>query len=409
MKQSKHPPLQVAEFQGLYGPFSFPEKLLQKIWLLGLFDRQAARLDDGTPLEVLTPGRWNLLGGPDFRGANLRLGGRDVSGDVEVHFHAADWAKHGHDRDPAYAGVVLHVVLFEPPAGGARPRRLDGREIPQLVLLPWLHCHLEEFAADDAIEALVHRHAVQLAEALLELPRVARLERLRAAAERRWKQKVHFAEVRLARLGWEEACHHTALEILGYRFNRAPMLAVAGRFPLRLWRERIPASAELWATGEPCWRRQGVRPANHPRHRLDQYCAWIAAASDWPARWLLWRDSVVCVSPENLADVAKTRREYGFPAWRDRLAQQVVGGAVSGARLDTLITNGLLPLLAAQSGERLFDRWFAWYPGEVPERLTRALRLAGICGRGAAPLHVGAVQAMLQLSLDQPDGFGSRD
>ena len=84
----------------------------------------------------------------------------------------------------------------------------------------------EEFAADDAMEARVLRHAVQLAEALLELPLAERLERLRAAAERRWKQKVHFAEVRLARLGWEEACHHTALEILGYRFNRAPMLVI---------------------------------------------------------------------------------------------------------------------------------------------------------------------------------------
>jgi len=150
-----------------------------------------------------------------------------------------------------------------------------------------------------------------------------------------------------------------------------------------------------------------VRPANHPRHRLEQYGAWAAAVPDWPERWGNWRDSAALVPSGEWEDVAKIRHRHAFSAWRERLAKQVLGGAVSGARLDTLITNGLLPLLAVQTGERLFGRWFAWYPGEVPERLTRALRLAGICGRGAAPLHEGAVQAMLQLSLDRPEGFGS--
>jgi hypothetical protein len=33
----------VAEVQGLYGAFSFPERLLQKIWLRGDFDAGVAR------------------------------------------------------------------------------------------------------------------------------------------------------------------------------------------------------------------------------------------------------------------------------------------------------------------------------------------------------------------------------
>lgn len=86
----------VEELQGLYGPYAFPEKLLQKIWLLGYFDTRGARLADGRMLEVLAPGRWNLLGGPDFRGAKLRIDGRELIGDVEVHFHAHDWERHRH-------------------------------------------------------------------------------------------------------------------------------------------------------------------------------------------------------------------------------------------------------------------------------------------------------------------------
>src|SRR5688572_30260571 len=102
----------VAELQGLYGPFTMHEKIVQKIWLQGEFDARRAQLLDGRPLEIISPGKWNLLGGPDFFGARLRIDGRDVHGDVEIHFHAADWMAHGHAANPSYANVVLHVVLF---------------------------------------------------------------------------------------------------------------------------------------------------------------------------------------------------------------------------------------------------------------------------------------------------------
>ncbi len=397
----------VEEMQGLYGPYAFSEKLLQKIWLLGYFDTRGARLTDGRMLVVLTPGRWNLLGGPDFRGARLRINGRELTGDVEVHFHAADWERHGHDRDPAYNEVVLHVVLFEPRAGAPSPRTVDGRAIAQLVLLPWLHCNLEEFAADDAVEALAQRDAVRQAEALLELEPPARAARLREAARLRWRQKVHFASVRLAKLGWEGACHHTALEILGYRFNRAAMLAVAERCPLSAWRAGLDES-EAWVAGGELWRLQGVRPANAPRRRLAQYRAWVTAVPAWPERWWRLGEATALALPEPPAiDVAAVRREQGLAGWRERLATEITGGAVGGARLDTLVANGLLPLLAAKTGASLFLWWYCGAAGEVPEAISKALRLAGVVGRGAAPWHEGAVQGMLQLALERPAGWGT--
>src|SRR5215217_3600747 len=93
------PPPAVAEIQGLYGSFSFPEKLLQKIWLRGDFDRASAITSDGRRVRVLHPGKWNLLGGPDFTGARLRFMDeplREIHGDIEVHLRAADWDAHGH-------------------------------------------------------------------------------------------------------------------------------------------------------------------------------------------------------------------------------------------------------------------------------------------------------------------------
>src|SRR5688500_10757337 len=227
----------VAEIQGLYGAFSFAEKLLQKIWLRGDFDRAASVLSDWRRLRIVHSCKGNLRGGPDFGDARLRFGDpsdRETMGDVEVHLHASDWDAHGHARDPAYDRVVLHVVLF-PPENGHVTRGVAGREIPILALLPLLHRALEEFAADEAVEALANRPLATLPDELSALPANECAAVLHRHATARWREKVHYAGLRVERLGWDAACHHAALEILGYRFNRAPMLRIAGEWPLTKW------------------------------------------------------------------------------------------------------------------------------------------------------------------------------
>ena len=85
---------EVQEIQGLYGPFSLSERVLQKIWLKGDMDQTQLRTVSGKTLRVLDPGRWNLLEGPDFLEARLELDGQKLVGDVEVHFHTSDWQLH---------------------------------------------------------------------------------------------------------------------------------------------------------------------------------------------------------------------------------------------------------------------------------------------------------------------------
>jgi len=390
----------VAELQGIHGAFAFPERLLQKIWLRGDFDRAAARLVDGRALRILFPGRWNLLGGPDFRQARLRFGtGVDApvfTGDVELHLHAADWDAHGHARDPAYNDVGLHVVLFPPPPGSVTVGT-GGNRIPVLALLPLLHRGLEEFAADEAVEQMAGRVLARLPDELAQVPAEERRRLLENHAARRWRQKVHFAGLRLRRLGWEAACHQTALEILGYRFNRAPMLRLAACHPLPDWRERPPDPAALAATGDETWSLQGVRPANRPVVRLRQYAAWVARVPRWPE---VWRDAARALEaglPAPVEGAAAVRRAEGFGEWRAKVAERVCGGAIPGTRLDTLICDGLLPLAAAEgfciaAAER---RWRHWFPGDLPPSLRRVLVAAGECDGAAHPLSHGAAQGAL--------------
>lgn len=88
----------------------FNEEELRYIWKKGLFSGKILKTVEGLELEVLLPGEENTHAGPDFFNARLRLGGIIWAGNVEVHRAASDWNRHGHQQDPAYDNVILHVI-----------------------------------------------------------------------------------------------------------------------------------------------------------------------------------------------------------------------------------------------------------------------------------------------------------
>ena len=411
----------VAEIQGLYGAFSFPEKLLQQIWLRGDFDARELRTADGHDVQIINPGRWNLLGGPDFTGARLRIDGVVTTGDVELHLRAADWRAHGHASDPAYDKVVLHVALF--PCADRCSFGAQGREIPLLILLPRLHHDLEEYAADAAVERMANHPLTRAHEALAAMNEAALRDTLNRFSQERWAQKIRYAKIRIERLGWNEACHQTALEILGYRANRAPMLTIATRYPLAAWREfsAEESAKSAWfdamvssADGGLRWHHQGVRPANHPRTRLLQYARWIGACPEWPETL---RDLAAAIAGSARSGFAEDvtcgafRRSHSLRGNRERFAEEIVGGAVGGSRLDTLICDGFLPLLAAreEADARLLGAWWRhWFAGDVPARWLALLRGLGVIGTRDWPASHGAVQGLLGwlLAEEKKQDFG---
>lgn len=383
--------LAVAEIQGIYGPFTFSEKLLQKIWAQGDFDRSQLCSTDGISVEIISPGKWNLLAGPDFKHARLRLGGgEELVGDVELHLRAEDWAAHAHANDPAYGGVKLHVVLF-PPRPDILTKHGDGRAIPILALLPWLHHDLEEYAADEAVAKLSNRTESQTLELMRQISGADVARQLHHHAAERWRQKVRFARLRLEKSGWTQACHQTAMEVLGYRYNRVPMLNLAIRHELSRW----PSLAvdQLLAEESDHWSRSGVRPANAPRTRLRQYHTWTRSVSDWPQRWL----AMAAELPQlGITDSTRgVRRNHQYAHWRSRIAVAVCGGGVGGPRLDTMICDALLPLLAARTDMDLAGLWYHWYLGDVPRKLVTALRQVNGPVMAGEPICHGIVQGLI--------------
>ena len=106
------------------------EEFLHYVWQYLLFDTANLRTDDGQLLTVIKTGIPHIHSGPDFENARIIMNGIIWAGKVEIHILASDWEKHGHHHDPAYDGVILHVVWKN---DKPIPRR-DGTLLPVLSL-----------------------------------------------------------------------------------------------------------------------------------------------------------------------------------------------------------------------------------------------------------------------------------
>lgn len=202
------------------------EKVYQYIWQHRLWDSSEARLCDGRRLEVLDPGIGNNDSGPDFFNAKIRIEGQEWAGNVELHVLASDWRRHGHDSDPAYDSIILHVVGVD----DARIRRNDGSEVPQLcmALSPEL---IKSFAVltegggdircEHGLAGLADAEKRDWLDALL-------FERLRMKSER-------IAGIeRQGGADREQACFATVARALGFGLNAEPFEILARSIPLRV-------------------------------------------------------------------------------------------------------------------------------------------------------------------------------
>ena len=324
-----------------------PEMAVQLAWVRSQIAQRGLRTTDGEPVEVLAPGALNLDSGPDIRGAQLRIGSLLWSGDVEVHRTSADWARHGHDGDPAYDRVVLHVVLAADGATGATVRA-DGSRVPELVLLPHLAAPLARLVRD------AHETTPGPPCAVGPLPApppgwLAGLGRRRLAGRAR-----ALGDAYRARPDVEALMARRVFRALGYEANADVMERLAERLDLGALRALPTDDARRSALmrqaglanglfdGGPAlpavaWRRGG-RPANAPRVRLTQAARLLAPGG------LLGRDGVHHAL--TLGDAV------GLVDWIR--GPEGVGHRLGAGRARDVVVNAVLPvllLLGEQRGE----------------------------------------------------------
>ncbi len=211
-------------------PVAFSEAALHALWQHQRLPRECLTTTTGEGLEVVTPGRHNRDAGPDFLQATLRLAGRLLQGDVELHLDARDWANHGHHQDPAYNNVILHVALAEPGTDAPVIMRENGLPVPQLLLSP-------------AALSLPSPPTVTLLDCPLSHTTPAKiLATVRHAGGLRFEAKaLAFAE-QIKERSWDQAIYRGLAEALGYDKNQEPFRRLADLLPIDLIFAELRAS-----------------------------------------------------------------------------------------------------------------------------------------------------------------------
>lgn len=215
------------------------EQLLQYVWQHRLWRSEDMTTNDGRRVRVLDPGLLNRDAGPDFFNAKVEIDGRVWVGNVEIHVRASDWRRHGHDSDPAYDSVILHVVEKD----DAPVYRTGGERIPQVVL----ECS-PRFG--ERLERLVNgRDKLPCASQLPQVPSLVVTEWIQALAFERLHGKVD----RLRELldlyagSWEDVCYVSLARTLGFGINSDALERLARRTPLRLLHKHSDSLLQLEA------------------------------------------------------------------------------------------------------------------------------------------------------------------
>jgi Protein of unknown function (DUF2851) len=344
----------------------------------------------GERLWVRFPGRRWGGPGPDFRGAVLALDdGRVIRGDVEVHRRASGWAAHHHGRDPAYDGVVLHLVqradvpVHDRAGGPIRTIELPTLSLSEGAGAPSHPCLPAGAELDDVVRRAGQRRLERKAERFARALREAGPDQAlwRGVAEALGYTRNTVACGRLAEaVPWARAAGVAAsrgpVGLAALLIGSAGLLSASTLAEAHAWRALEREEGARPALSAWDWRLSGVRIGNHPVTRLR-------GLAELAQRWLADGGPAACA-------LARVRAEAG--ARRPKLWDLVaVPPLIGRGRAQVIVVNTLLPFALASGlaeARSLLDR----LPAEPANRVSRymaaqlapapgRLGIGGACGR----------------------------
>lgn len=406
------------------------EELLHYVWRLKRFDLSDLRTTENEPVEILHFGEYNRHAGPDFSNARIRIGDTLWAGNVEMHLRASDWLQHGHQDDPAYHNVILHVVLEED-----RPvRRPNGRRLPCLELKARIPARLagqyQRLQRNEHwIPCQAHFPGVSELTLNLWLDRllVERLEGKTAAIAERLLRNNN---------DWEETCYQLLARNFGLRVNAEPFERLARAtprrllarhrdnlfqlesmlfgqsglltpafeddYPQRLQKEYafLQKKYDLSPLPAGSWKFMRLRPANFPTVRIAQLATLLHQSHQLFGKMLMAEN---VRELKNMFDVHLSN--YWWTHYRFDKHSRKQRKALGRAAVHLFIINTIAPLLFTygrhRQEPRYEDKALRFLEALPPEdnRLLRGWRDLGI-----RPANAYQSQALLQLKRGYCEG-----
>lgn len=265
-----------------------PEAHVVRIWLAAATPDRTFVTTKGDTVRILDAGELNRHDGPDFLHATIVMNGTLLKGHIEVHVHARDWERHGHQQDIHYTGVVLHVCMYADRGKAALPPTVAlALQLGQPLRKAWSAAR--QPAA--TLRCVMRSGSVNcnLAEATLALAAAQRFARKRARVRQRLNELTSIMEYGPA---FRQTVYEGFARGMGFGGNEEQFARLAQALPLSALsrcppdeRFRLLAGVESESSPQHWWNRSGVMPHNRYERRLRWFADWCRQLDD--PRW--WR------------------------------------------------------------------------------------------------------------------------
>lgn len=281
------------------------ENLLQFIWNYKLLKPVELKTVNENVVKIIHPGELNTDSGPDFFNSKIRLGPLTLAGNVEIHVRSGDWIKHGHQNDPSYNNIILHVVYeYDKPVMQNEHYNVEILELKNYIEKDILHKYEHLVSSEKELPCSHQIKKVNSIKLNSWLERML-IERL----EIKTQYIKHLFEV--SQNDYAQTLYILLSRNLGFKTNSEPFEVLARHLPLSVLlkhkENRFQLEALLYGTGgfledvfedkylkllqnefeflkhkyllkpmaKNIWKFLRLRPANFPTVRLWQFAAII--------------------------------------------------------------------------------------------------------------------------------------
>ncbi|MBX7044086.1 MAG: DUF2851 family protein [Ignavibacteria bacterium] len=247
------------------------ESFISRIWERHQ-NYSGLKTTDGHAVEVIDLGRRNYDSGPDYIDAVISIDGRTYSGSVEIHRDSSDWNRHSHENDPNYAGVILHVAMFneapdENPAASSMERR-----IPTVILSEFLTRSLKDIWKELIFEDTTPSSILCYPKSLKADHDVKRkmicaqgMQRLSSKHAKIHQRAEALADAGKAKFAYEQTAFEYICEALGYSKNKKPFIRLSRNIDLEKMKAMKPGLTECDAVVF------GMAGMLSPENQTDEY------------------------------------------------------------------------------------------------------------------------------------------
>lgn len=201
------------------------EDLLYYAWQHKAFSMDGLCTTEGEPVQIIKFGMQNHDSGPDFTQARIKVGDTLWAGNVEMHLHTSDWNAHGHQHDPAYKNLILHVVYEH-----------NSTELPNNIPVLELKAHIDKQVVDKYRYLTSSKAWIPCEPLIGDVSDIVMNTTLDRMAVERLEQKTRYILELLQQNNnsWEETMYQLTARYYGLRANRDSFELLARSLPHKI-------------------------------------------------------------------------------------------------------------------------------------------------------------------------------